>query len=69
MYRPLSHPVEAWHFDLKAAPEDSQTKSLDLDFCSDGRMNAVAFWYKLELIEGIAFSTGPEAVAAGTSTL
>ena len=65
MYTALSHPVEAWHFDLKAPVEASEHKSLDLTFHTDGRMNAVVFWYTLELIEGITFSTGPEAVKAG----
>jgi hypothetical protein len=26
MYTPLSAPVEAWHFDLAAPPEDSDQK-------------------------------------------
>lgn len=65
MYKPLSHPVEAWHFDLKLPTEDSETKSLDLQFHTDGRMNAVIFWYSLDLIEGVTFSTSPLAVSSG----
>ena len=65
MYKALSRPAEAWHFDLKAPGEASEHKSLDLTFHTDGRMNAVVFWYTLELIEGITFSTGPDAVKAG----
>ena len=44
MYTSLSGPVEAWHFDLRTPPEDSERKSLDLHFHTDGRMNAVVFW-------------------------
>ena len=65
MYTPLSGPVEAWHFDLRTPPEDSERNSLDLHFHTDGRMNAVVFWFRLQLVDGLQFSTGPEAVAAG----
>ena len=65
MYTPLSHPVEAWHFDLRSPPEDSAQKTLDLEFHAHGRMNAVVFWYKLELFNGITFTTGPEATTTG----
>ena len=65
MYLPLSDPVEAWHFDLRTPPEDSERKALDLSFTARGRFNAVLFWFKLHLIDGIEFSTGPEAVAHG----
>lgn len=67
MYAPLTEPVEVWHFDLRTPPEESDRKSIDLHFDSDGRMNGVAFWFKLQLTDGIEFSTGPEAVAAGQS--
>ena len=65
VYTALSHPVEAWHFDLRTPPEDSEHKSLDLHFHTQGRMNAVLFWFDLHLVDGITFSTGPPAVAAG----
>ena len=68
MYNALSEPVEAWHFDLKAPIEEAETKSLDLQFSTDGRMNAVVFWYTLELLDGITFSTSPEAVASGEAS-
>lgn len=68
MYSPLSDSVEVWHFDLRAPPEDSETKTVDLTFGCDGRMNAVAFWFRLQLTESISFSTGPDAVAAGDLT-
>lgn len=64
----LSQAVEVWHFDLRSPPEDSGQKSIDLHFTLDGRMNAVAFWYELHLIDGISFSTGPEAVRAGSAS-
>lgn len=65
MYTPLSEPVEAWHFDLGTPPEASDRKHLDVQFTADGRMNAVVFWFKLHLIDGIELSTGPDAVAQG----
>lgn len=65
-YKALSNPVEAWHFDMRTPVHESERKSIDLYFHTEGRMNAVVFWYSLELIEGIKLSTGPEAVTAGT---
>lgn len=65
MYEPLSDPVEAWHFDFMDPPTSSEQKHLDLTFHTEGRFNAVLFWYTLHLGGGISFSTGPAAVAAG----
>jgi hypothetical protein len=67
MYNALSEPVEAWHFDFGAPPEESDHKALDLHFHTRGRMNAVLFWFELHLIDGIRLSTGPHAVGAGES--
>ena len=65
MYVPLSEPAEVWHFDLRSPPEDSAERTLDLTLARAGVLNAVAFWFKLHLIDGIELSTGPVAVSAG----
>ena len=65
MYTVLSHAMEAWHFDLRCPPESSSHKTVDLEFHSDGRMNAVLFWFELDLFNGITFSTSPQAVKDG----
>lgn len=65
MYTPLADPVEAWHFDLLAPPEDSARKTIDLTFTADGHFNALVFWFELQLVDGITLSTSPQAVAAG----
>ena len=69
MYVPLSEPAEVWHFDLRSPPEDSAERTLDLTLTRPGVLNAVAFWCKLHLIDGIELSTGPEAVSAGMPPL
>ena len=68
-YKALSHPVEAWHFYLRTPVNESERKTIDLSFHQGGRMNAVVFWYTLELIEGVTFSTSPEAVSRGDRDL
>ena len=65
MYKPLSEPAEVWHFDLRSPPEDSAERTLDLSLTRPGVLNAIVFWFKLHLIDGIELSTGPEAVSAG----
>ncbi len=65
MYTPLSEPAEVWHFDLRSPPEDSAERTLDLAISRPGVLNAVVFWFKLHLIDGIELSSGPSAVAAG----
>jgi len=65
MYTPLSEPAEVWHFDLRSPPEDSADRTLDLAISRPGVLNAVVFWFKLHLIDGIELSSGPAAVAAG----
>lgn len=64
MYRPLSHPAEAWHFDMRCPPEESGRKTIDVEFTSDGMCNAVVFWFTLELIDGITISSAPGATLA-----
>ncbi len=59
MYRPLTEPVEAWHFNLRCPPEESGRKSLDLAFTADGIFNAVLFWYRLQLTPDISISSAP----------
>ena len=59
MYRALSAPIEAWHFDMRCPPEDSGRKTLDFEFTADGVCNAVVFWYTLQLSEGISLSSAP----------
>ena len=65
MYTSLSEPVEAWHFDMLAPPEDSARKTIDLTFTGGGNFNALVFWFELQLVDGITLSTSPQAVAAG----
>lgn len=50
---------------MAAPPTDAETKTLDVTFTADGRLNAIAFWFELDLGGGIRLSTGPDAVAAG----
>lgn len=69
MYRPLSRPQEAWHFVMAAPPEDAESKTLDVTFTASGRLNAVVFWFELDLGSGIKLSTGPQATAAGAADL
>ena len=59
MYRPLTEPIEAWHFNMRCPPEESGRKSLDLSFTADGIFNAVLFWYTLQLTPDIAISSAP----------
>ncbi len=67
MYTALSEPMEAWHFDMRSPPDASASKTLDITFTRDGILNAVVFWYKLRLAEGIEISTGPQAHTTGAS--
>lgn len=66
MYKPLSTAMEVWHFDMRSPPQDSSHKSIDMEFQEDGRMNAVIFWFEMELFQGIKFSTSPQAISDGT---
>ena len=59
MYRALSAPVEAWHFDMRCPPEDSGARTLDFEFTADGVCNAVVFWHTLQLAEGVSLSSAP----------
>ena len=59
MYRPLTEPVEAWHFNMRCPPEESGHNTLDLAFTSDGIFNAVLFWYTLQLTPDITISSAP----------
>lgn len=58
--RTLSAPIEIWHFDFSAPPEKSDTKKVDVEFTSDGRLNAVMYWYTLHLYGDVYLSSGPE---------
>lgn len=58
MYVPLSEEMEGWHFNLRAPPDCSARKTLDVTFKRDGVWNAVVFWFKLTLLEGIDIWTG-----------
>lgn len=66
MYRSLTDPIEAWHFNMRCPPEESGRKSLDLSFTADGIFNAVLFWYTLELTPNITISSAP-ALSTGSS--
>ena len=59
MFRPLSEPMEAWHFDLGNPPQESARKTLDVAFTQSGRFNAVVFWFELQLGDGITLCTKP----------
>ena len=50
MYEPLSVPVEAWHFDLRAPAEHSEERTLDLAIERPGVLNAIMFWFKLRFM-------------------
>lgn len=65
MWAALSEAREAWHFSLLSPPADCESKALDVTFTAGGRFNAVVFWYRLQLADGITLTTGPQAVAAG----
>ena len=70
LYRPLSEPVEVWHFDMRCPPEESGRKTVDVEFVSDGVCNAVVFWFGLELIDGITISSAPgRSSAPGQTTI
>jgi hypothetical protein len=69
LFRPLSQPQEAWHFVMASPPQDAETKTLDVTFTADGRLNAIVFWFELDLGSGIRLSTGPEAVSAGAQVM
>ncbi|KAI8104703.1 hypothetical protein M9434_003256 [Picochlorum sp. BPE23] len=45
----LSDPIEAWYFDFGNPPTKSETKTLDVTFTQDGRLNAIMFWYEIHL--------------------
>lgn len=69
----LSDPVVAFHFDLKDPPETSDTKVVEVPFTADGTWNAVAFWFELQLADGVVLSSrgrlaprGDAAAAAAT---
>ena len=60
----LSEPLLAWHFDMLAPPEESDTKVLDLAFTAAGRFNAVRFWFDLHLGGGVVLSSRPGSAVA-----
>ena len=62
--RALSEPVAVWYFDFGSPPESSDVKNVDVEFTSDGKFNAVMFWYDLHLWGDVHLSTGPEAATA-----
>lgn len=62
--KPLSAPQEVWHFDFGAPPDKSDVKNVDVEFTTDGRVNAIMYWYELRLFGDIALSSGPEAATA-----
>ena len=66
MYRPLTEPMEAWHFNMRSPPEESGRSSLDLSFTADGIFNAVLFWFTLQLTPDITISSAP-IVSDGSS--
>lgn len=59
LFRPLSKPLEAWHFDMGSPPQESARRTLDVEFTETGRFNAVVFWFELQLGPGIKISTEP----------
>jgi len=66
--RALAPPRPAWHFDFQNPPCASETKTVDFNFASDGKWNAVVFWYELRLCEGVVLSTAPEDVRRAAET-
>ena len=69
LHRPLSEPIEAWHFDLRCPPEESGRQTLDVEFTTDGIFNAVVFWFTLHLINGITISSPPGAATSAPGQL
>ena len=61
MYKPLSEPQEAWHFDFRDSPASSERKQLDVTFTAEGRFSAVLFWFTLDLGSGVQLSSAPDA--------
>ncbi|KAK9825810.1 hypothetical protein WJX74_009582 [Apatococcus lobatus] len=59
LFRPLSGPLEVWHFDFGNPPQESARRTLDVEFTQMGRFNAVVFWFELHLGFGITVSTKP----------
>ena len=59
----LSEPVEVWHFNFNNPPEKSDTKNVDVEFTSDGRLNAIMYWFKLHLFGDVYLSSGPEIIS------
>eukprot|EP00884_Botryococcus_braunii_P006992 jgi/Botrbrau1/16294/Bobra.0066s0063.1 len=55
--------LHRWHPAYTA--ESSARKTLDVTFTCDGIWNAVVFWFKLKLAEGIEISTAPCQAPAG----
>jgi hypothetical protein len=43
-YVPLSEPVHAWHFNLALPPDESEVKSVEVEFVRPGLCNALLFW-------------------------
>ena len=66
--RALAPPRPAWHFDFQNPPDASEHKTVDFAFASDGKWNAVVFWYELRLCEGVVLSTAPEEVRGAAET-
>ncbi len=68
MCRPLTEPIEAWHFNMRCPLEESGRKSLDLSFTADGIFNAVLFCYTLQLTPDIAISSAPMLSTGSSGT-
>ncbi|PFH37088.1 tetratricopeptide repeat-containing protein [Besnoitia besnoiti] len=68
---PLCAPFEAWDFDLRenvladqASPMFAKTtKELEVKVSEAGELNAVVFWFELEIDEHLTISTAPHSVA------
>jgi type III protein arginine methyltransferase len=64
----LSEPVPVWYFDFKSPPESSDVKNIDVEFTTEGRFNAVMYWYDLHLWGDVHLSSGPEDSSENNST-
>lgn len=64
---PLSDPVVAFHFDLRDPAETSDSKVVELPFTATGSWNAVAFWFELQLADGVTLSSRGRLAPAGSA--
>lgn len=58
-WRPLATPIELFHFDFATATPVADERSFPLIPMADGTAHAIAAWFRLDLDDQTAISTGP----------